>query len=339
MDESIAWGLAGVLWGGLCVALVRILVGRRGGTSRRALPPAPPPTPWGLADGGLFLLLVILAAGAVLALRRSIGVTQPIGLDIELWSFAALDLRSGNPSYMEPGYPALVALYGVWTGITNLDAAAQVALLASVVLPGGVFLVGRELGAPRWAALVAAALAMGQPRVLSLGQQVSPDSVTAVLLCALGFTVARWAARPSAGRLALLLLVVAATTLVRHHGLVAAGLLSLLFLATPAPWPGRGGRVLLVVAVVILAPLLAGQTPGLPTGVAWAGRLQVVVDDAFSARPSWSRKIDMGTDPLSIFLHSVGNTPVGWAWVALCLGLMAWARPSSRRWRRRCPRS
>jgi hypothetical protein len=241
---------------------------------------------------------------------------------MDLWSFTALDMRSGIAATLPPAYPGLTALLSALTGAEVLDAATAVSAGAMSAVPALTWLLARRLGA-RWAAaLVAALVPLLTPALLIEGHQITPDPLTAVTLLLLALAGATWAERPALPTLGALLFAVAVAYVVREHGLVAAPLAALAILATPAPAWLRLCGALAVGAAIWVAPALCLHPPVVPWHSTWWARATLVLSDALSDDPSWKTKpaqAAVENTRLALMAHALRGAPYGWAWLLLGL--------------------
>ncbi|MFH1467102.1 MAG: glycosyltransferase family 39 protein [Pseudomonadota bacterium] len=274
--------------------------------------------PWG--DALAMALLALATALVGVLLQRHVHPGIPFGIDMDLWSFSAIDLRAGHPSLVPPGYPALTALFSQLTGAGPLAAATAVSAGAMAAVPPLTWLLARRLGAGMPAAGVAALAPLLTPGLILEGHQVTPDPLTAVCLLLLALAAARLIAHPGWRAHAALLAAVAVTCVVREHGQVAAVLAIAVLLATPGLPRRRLLGAALVIAAVALAPVLVGRHPAMPWATPWWGRTALVFSDAVSDHPSWQAKpgqAGIADTRLSLLLHALGGAPFGWAWLGL----------------------
>jgi hypothetical protein len=264
--------------------------------------------------------LVGLAQAAVLWGLRA-GRERGIGLDLDLWSLAAANLRDGFPSPVEPGYPMLLSLPAKILGIWPVTVAAPLsALMMWWVAPliSGLALIW---GARPHLALVAGLLCATCPSLQLLGVQIAPDSATTLLIVALSASLAylgggKW------GSWLLSLGIYGLLCLTRHHALVLLVPLSLFLMSLPASWSIRALRGLLPGLTLLFSPLLVGEAPALPWSTPWGGRIGLAAGDAMAKDPSWMAKTP-GSDSgiLWIIQHNLEACPEGW--LSLGLGLLA----------------
>jgi len=268
-------------------------------------------------------LLAALTALVGVLLQRAQHPGLPFGVDMDLWSFTALDMGLGLGSTLPPAYPGLTALLARVTGAGTLDAATGVSAGAMAAVPALGWLLARKLGAGRPAALIAAFVPLATPGLLFEGHQITPDPLTAAVLLLLALAAATWAGRPAPLALGTLLLAVAALYVTREHGLVAAPLAVAVILLAPAPLWLRVLGAAGVGAAIWLAPSLCLHPPALPWHSTWWSRAALVANDALSDDPSWRAKPAQAlveNTRLSLMGHALEGAPFGWAWLLLGLG-------------------
>jgi len=264
------------------------------------------------------LALGTAVIGVLLQRRWHPGI--PFGIDMDLWSFSAIDLAAGHGSHVPPAYPALTALLVHGSRIGPLQAATAVSAGAMAAVPPLAWLLARRLGAGLPASAVAALAPLLTPGLVLEGHQVTPDPLTAASLLLLALAAAHIAAHPGWKAHAALLLALAWACLVREHGQIAAVLAIALLLSLPGPLRRRLLGVALVLAAVGLAPLLVGRHPAMPWATPWWGRTALVLTDAVSDHPSWQAKpgqADLADTHLALLLHALGGAPFSWAWLGL----------------------
>lgn len=195
---------------------------------------------WALAG-----LCGLVAAGAALLAGGPVGV--PVGFDVALWTDAALDARWGQPVWVPPLYPRLVAVLG---GGGIADAGRWVSVLSVGALPVLAWWLARRAGASAAAALLSAALVASSPDLVSSGMMFGPDALAALVYTA-WFAAALGSSSPW---------VLAVTTFLavsaREPGLLVA-----LPLAAAVWAGGRRGAAWGMVAGAALSPLAALAVP------------------------------------------------------------------------------
>ena len=217
------------------------------------------------------LALFGLGLGAQITWRVGLGLWGAYGTDAVLWGLCAMNLRVGAPSVVPPGYPGLVALVSA-TGVPLVPAGWGVAMVAAAAVPAAVWLAARAAGAGAALAGAAAVVSVALPDLLGWGQQVQPDSLTALLVTALGGLLAAAAAGGERSRAAGWAAAALAGTLplVREHGLALLPAAGVALVALPGP---RLGRLAVVLAAWWASPLLVGTLPGAtPWDTPWADR-------------------------------------------------------------------
>jgi hypothetical protein len=301
--------------------------------STRSRPQATAPRPWAGAELGIALGLTVAAFALGLVIRTTVHPGPPIGEDLDIWLFSALNLGSWDVSRMPPGYPLLAAVVAKLSGARTLWAASWVSNLAWCALPGMSWLLALRLGAGRWAAAIAAGAILLCPALLFLGQQVAPDALTAASLTLLALAAVLAVERPTWLRVGALLVCTAWVYVVREHGLIAAVQVSLLLLWLRGPWWQRGLRLGLLLGLLLLVPVLGATAPAPPWELPWWDKTMLVIRDALADDPSWVGQA--GTEQLapslpSLAARSLALAPLVWAWVGLASLAFAWERRRAR---------
>jgi hypothetical protein len=264
--------------------------------------------------------LALITALIGVLVQRSFHPGLPVGMDIDLWSFGALNLHAGNPARVPPAYPGLAAVLMGLTGCDHLRATTAVSAGAMAAVPPLAWLLARRLGATPLTSWLAAGIPLLTPSLVFWGHQVTPDPLTAAGFLVLALAAARATAQPSVGNLALLYAATAWLYLTREHGLVAAVLVANLVAVLPGSGRARVLRVAGLLLVLWLVPLLAFHTPSLPTDLPWWRRVNLVIDDRFASEPSWTRNRgaeDLADNPFSLASFAIRNAPFAWLWIAL----------------------
>lgn len=121
--------------------------------------------------------MALLAVGTALLgvlLQRTWHPGIPFGIDMDLWSFSAIDHAAGHRLLVPPAYPTLTALLAQITGVGPLRAATAISAGAMAAVPPLAWLLARRLGAGFSASLVAALAPLLTPGLLLEGHQVTP---------------------------------------------------------------------------------------------------------------------------------------------------------------------
>lgn len=218
----------------------------------------------------------VLMAVAVAALRAVVGMLQAQGIafgsDAVLWGLTAMNLKVGAGSFLPPLYPWLIV-----AALGRMGELVPVALSVSgaiwALLPPAMWLVARRLGASVEAGLLGVILLVTHPELLLFGMQIQPDGLATLILLGAG-PVALWFWRsPTALRALGMGAWGTMTWLVREHGAPLLAMYALLAVVAPGSWRLRGGRVALMAALIVLAPMAAQAPPSPPWQAPWMQRI------------------------------------------------------------------
>ncbi len=222
----------------------------------------------------LVVLAVLVAAGVALRLALILSFTPAYLGYPDTWGYVK---AARGPLFMDDwfrpaGYPAfLTALHAVWSSLTFAIVVQHLLGIATALLS---YATVRRLGAPRWVAVVPAAVILLSLDVIYFEHTLLSEALFALLAMAslyalarsLGGTAVAWAA--AAGLLAAL------ATTVRGAGLFAIPVLVVVALLAPRPRLLRAGAVAVTALAVLLGYAAVNQsqtgTFGLTEGSGWA---------------------------------------------------------------------
>ncbi len=252
--------------------------------------------------------LLAVGIGQVLVLPVALGLAGPAGLDPDLWLLSAWNAEVGAPAAVPPLWPALLA---AWPGPPDIDAAAALAAALATLLPVATWALARNLGAHRVPALIAGLSVLAVPVLAGQAVSIQPDGLVALLLLA-SVAAARAALdRPSAPRLALLLLLAALAPLARVHGVVVSGLLVLVAAGAPGQAADRVVRAMAATVAAIVGPLLLGAPAGLPWDQAWFSRVSGSSADTLATAEALPEEL-----PAALRATIEAGGPRAWAAIA-----------------------
>ena len=279
------------------------------------------------AAAGLFAWLWGVMA---LSMRQVLGTHGlAMGSDPVLWGMSAKNIQVLAPSEVPPLYPAMMGLTEALSWLPLVDAGLLVGLVGFVLIGPAVYLGSRWLGAARgWAAVVTLGL-FCVPQAMQFGFQMQPDSWTALALALSGPMLGWYYASPTMRRLGGVGLYAGLVCLLREHGLPLAGLLGLATMLAPGTWAQRAFRPVFIALAVVVAPLLTGQSPGLPHQLPWMERVFQATSGSEKFHQAFGAKLDAlheahrlaheTEDRLAILYHHSRTTlleaRVAWLWV------------------------
>lgn len=241
--------------------------------------------------------VAILALGVRLAWVRLNGIDVPIGPDSALWVLAGIDRYSGSIPHLPPLYPSFVAL-ALALGASGEVAARWLSLLAgAAIAPALTAWLDRRGVDPVLSLAMGIFLAL-MPDLVFESSLVQPDSLTQLWI--LAFAAAGLLhLRERSGRTAGALVGLSALGVVlRETALPLIGLGTCVLAL--APGPGRYGRLVWPLAVIVaahLAPVALGLWPSFPLSAApWGGKAGVPQQELMRVLregyiPSYSAKV------------------------------------------------
>jgi hypothetical protein len=208
----------------------------------------------------------------------------PPGFDHELWGLTVLNIEVGALPVVPPLYPALVALLRGIVDLPLMDAGAWISGLSHAMVAPLCFWLGRQLGAPRWAAALGGVCCLGIPELTAMGLRVQPDALTSVALLLAALVADNLLRAPSRLTVFALALTCALLPLLREHGWGVALLAIGLCAVSPGSWRARLGRAAVGGLGFLAGPMLFGIPPAPPWLLPWSMRIQMMATDMVQGR-------------------------------------------------------
>ena len=137
--------------------------------------------------------LLVAAVAALVLWRQGLGLFGALGTDAALWGLTARDLAVGAAPLVPPGWPGLLAAVHA-LGVPLIPGGVALSIGAAAGVAVAAWRVCRRLGAGPVAAGLAAVGAVALPDMVGWSQQLQPDSLTALIIVALGGLLAGAAA-------------------------------------------------------------------------------------------------------------------------------------------------